>query len=112
MNTRLLRRAKRLGLLFVLLVLLKRIVKTMSGERLVGRNDLDQCPHSATFYPHRWHGLPMKGCGGSHLSVDEAKKLAKPFEANDEKYVSASGSLDSVNLRYFWESVLGEHDSD
>jgi hypothetical protein len=112
MNIRLLRRAKRLGLLFVLLVLLKRIVKTMTGEGFAKLGDLDKCPHSAILYPHRWHGLPMKGCGGSHLSVDDAKKLAKPFEANDEKYLSRGGSLDSVNLRYFWESVLGEHDSD
>lgn len=112
MSTRLTPRAKRLGLLFVLLVLLKRTAKTMSGERLVGRNDLDQCPHSATFYPHRWHGLPMKGCGGSHLSLDEAKKLAKPLDANDEKYLSVGSSLESVNLRYLWESLLGERNSD
>lgn len=84
----------------------------MTGEGFAKLGDLDKCPHSAILYPHRWHGLPMKGCGGSHLSVDEAKRLAKPFEANDEKYLSKDSSLGSINLRYFWESVLGEHDSD
>jgi len=54
----------------------------------------------------------MKGCGGSHLDLDEAKELAKPLDANDEKYLSVGSSLESVNLRYLWESLLGERNPD
>jgi hypothetical protein len=54
----------------------------------------------------------MKGCGGSHLDLGKAKELAKPLDANDEKYLSVGSSLESVNLRYLWESLLGERNPD
>ena len=82
-------------------------------KKMFGHQDsLDQCPHSKELHSHRWHGLPVKGCGGSHLSLEEAKRKAKPFEANDDKYVSKTSNFESLNLRYFWESILREHDSD
>lgn len=62
------------------------------------RNDLESCPHSGDTYSHRWHGLPLKGCGGSHLSLDEAKKTAKPFEGSDEKYPAKGSSHANLDL--------------
>jgi hypothetical protein len=71
--------------------------------------DLDFCPHSPLTHQHRWHGLPVSGCGGSHLTPDEAKAAAKPFGPNDEKYPSSlSGSFYFSTLRYFFTQDLSE----
>jgi hypothetical protein len=59
-------------------------------------NELDMCPHSDATYHHRWHGLPVKGCGGSHLAEDDARRLAKLFDPNDEKYPEKN-----LNTGYF-----------
>lgn len=67
-------------------------------------DDLDYCPHSATFYQHGWHGLPVKGCGGSHLDEQEARRLAKPFGPHDEKQPTYYDYLShSVVLLSNWE---------
>lgn len=78
------------------------------SENPFPRSELDVCPHSE-MYTHKWHGLPTKGCGGSHLDKDEAKKLAKPFDASDEKYPSRR-DLDSLNLNLsIWREILGPY---
>jgi hypothetical protein len=71
--------------------------------------DLDFCPHSSPAHQHRWHGLPVSGCGGSHLNAYEAKRAAKPFGPNEEKYPgSLSQSFYPFSLEYFFTQDLSE----
>lgn len=101
-NTKLVRRAAKLGLLFVLLVWLR--TKTMTEKN----SDLDLCPHSGATYSHRWHGLPLEGCGGSHLDADDAKRSAKPFVSK-----TPTRNLDGMNLNLaLWNEILRDYFDD
>jgi hypothetical protein len=65
------------------------------------KSDLDLCPHSNLAFQHRWHGLPLEGCGGSHLNANDAKTLAKPISSEKK-------NLESLKLQYsMWRNLFG-----